>query len=602
MTLANVFRTRGDDLRAYFRATVPERVRVQLGRCLPWLLVLALLAFMDFPALQSHMRLSWSRDYFNDDVRQQIFPFFRYSDSRLFRNDYIADYFLANMPVGYRFLYTVGAWLWDAERLSKLLPYLLLAVVLISVALTTKRLGGVWAAGASLAIALGSSVYLARMTGGLPRSFGFPIVAAAMVALVHARVYALAVVVCVGASLYPAAAVPAGLCLALLLLVWPSADRGPAQKWSFQHRALVVSATAAFSVVLLVPTALGGRKFGQVITPSMQDEFPEIGPGGRYLPEDRAPFSGFFTDALPLLEPSLIGSGEPWSASMQQKLRAAPAPANLEVALTDFLLAVTIGGWLVLASRRSEARRLLLLPVCALAGHLLARYSAPYFYLPQRYVLYTAPLLVSVMVPAALAGWVELWAHRRHELRQAGTLGICLLLLILIGKRGDPRAGLTARASASEPLLQAIGRLPPDALIAGWPGGVADYIPYVARRRMLLTYETHQAFHTGYALEMRRRMRALIDAYFAASLEPVLELRRNFGVTHLMIHLPYLRGRAPAYFLPFREWIRDARRLPGAGSSEMAERLASAAVFRYGDDMVVALDKLADPVGPPTLR
>ena len=44
-----------------------------------------------------------------------------------------------------------------------------------------------------------------------------------------------------------------------------------------------------------------------------------------------------------------------------------------------------------------------------------------------------------------------------------------------------------------------------------------DSVPYVSRRRALVTGETYQAFHDRYTLEMRRRTNAVIDAYFATA-------------------------------------------------------------------------------------
>ncbi len=106
-------------------------------------------------------------------------------------------------------------------------------------------------------------------------------------------------------------------------------------------------------------------------------------------------------------------------------------------------------------------------------------------------------------------------------------------------------------------VLQFISDLPPDAMIAGWYE-MADVIPYVTGKRILLSYETHVAFHENYVLEMRRRMNALINAYFANDIKPIEELRNFFGVTHLLVDKTHYVKNAPNYFQPFKDKIAVA--------------------------------------------
>jgi hypothetical protein len=56
---------------------------------------------------------------------------------------------------------------------------------------------------------------------------------------------------------------------------------------------------------------------------------------------------------------------------------------------------------------------------------------------------------------------------------------------------------------------------------------------------------------------MRRRMTALIDAYFASTSAPLLRLRDEFGVTHLVVDRR-LYYRPPRYFQPFPAEIEAA--------------------------------------------
>ena len=120
---------------------------------------------------------------FNDDARQQIYPFFRYADSSLFPNDYIADYYLDCLPLGFRALYTLSAPLIDPAVSNKIVTYLMLLITVAGLGAAANRLGGKVATWGAMSLALGASLYIDRMGGGLPRAFGFPILACALAAI-----------------------------------------------------------------------------------------------------------------------------------------------------------------------------------------------------------------------------------------------------------------------------------------------------------------------------------------------------------------------------------------------------------------------------------
>jgi hypothetical protein len=107
---------------------------------------------------------------------------------------------------------------------------------------------------------------------------------------------------------------------------------------------------------------------------------------------------------------------------------------------------------------------------------------------------------------------------------------------LLLGGRGTRNAELNIRIPESErPLYEFLSGLPPDVLIAGWPGHAIDNVPYISARRILMSFETHLPFHEAYVRELRRRMTLLTDAYFATDVSPVLRLRDELGVTHLIV-------------------------------------------------------------------
>jgi hypothetical protein len=140
-------------------------------------------------------------------------------------------------------------------------------------------------------------------------------------------------------------------------------------------------------------------------------------------------------------------------------------------------------------------------------------------------------------------------------------------------------------------LYQFLAALPPDALVAGWPADVINNVPYLSHHRALVTFETHQAFHEAFVQEMRRRMRALIDATFAQDAAPLRHLRDAFGVTHLLFDVRHLTQPPTPYFAPFDGWVALAR-VRGVAPAALLRELNDATVFTEGPYLVVDLRKL----------
>lgn len=532
--------------------------RDQVIEVLLWISFTGTLILIFVPALLSHMQRAVDPLIFNDDARQQIHAFYRYSDSALFPHDYIGDYYLASLPLGYRGFYMLAGYFGLATELSKIIPYIELLITVTCLSMTAHAFGGKAGAWVAAALCLGSSLYLERMSGGLPRSFAFPLLAAASAALTYSRYYSLGTLVLLGAAFYPAAAVPIGIALALVLLAFPASSRGGvAASWTFKRRFIFLAAIGGTAVLVLLPNALSSRRFGSVIRPSQVDAFPEAGPDGRYGSDDRPPFASFFETAPHIAAQSILGDGDPWFKSAH----------TWSVTGQHSIMIFALGGWVCLAWKQPNSRRLLMLGVGAIIGHAIAIATAPLFYLPQRYVLYPVPVLTTVMVATGAAGYLTVLRSRVRG-RHALSFGIALAavpLFACVGGRGSRVAGLNVDLRQSKGLYAELASLPKDAMIAGWPSGVVDNIPYVVRRQVLVNFECHQAFHVNYTLEMRRRTEAIIGAYFANSAGPLEALRDKYRVTHLLIDLDHFQGQTPQYFKPFDESIKRAAAQHEAG-------------------------------------
>jgi hypothetical protein len=541
----------------------------------------AALALLYGPFLLAHVRYSADPAWLNDGVLQFVAPF-------LVR-DYVSDYYLAYLFVGYKALYRAAGLVDDPAQLTRILPYGLLLATLAAIWFTAARLGSVIAGAAAVALALSSDVLLDRVVGGSPRSFGFPLLAVLVAAMVAGRPGWLAAGVVAAAAFYPPMAVLGGLTLAVLLLGLPAADRGAAAAWVWPRRLGWLAGTAAVVVLLLVPGLLE-RRFGQALTLADLPTYPEMGPGGRYFQGDRAPFGPVLQEIGEATWLALNGGGPPWWPA----LRGLVLP-RFELAVVA-ALAVTAGGLGLLARRDAAARRLAGFAGAAALAYAIARLVYPWLYLPQRYVQFPVPLLLLIGLPVAAGGWVTLvpGLRDRRWAPTAAAVAVTAAFLLGVGTRGNPANGFTIE-NRTPGLYAFLAALPPGTRVAGWPREHVDGVPFLARQPALVTFKTHEVFHRGYVNEMRRRTRAQVDATFATELAPLIRLRDEWRVTHLIVNRAHYGPHPPWHFKPFDAWTREAWSHGRTTGYETLRQVPAAAVWAEGSLAVLDLRRLPPP-------
>ncbi len=556
-----------------------------------WAAVVLSLVWMYQGGLVKHMTFAADPLVFNDDVRQFVWLYLvDKQDGR--PDDFIYDYRRAAMPVGYSLLYRAAARLGDPRTFSKVLPYLLMLVLLLTTAYTASRLGGGACAWAAMAFVLSSGIFLDRMTGGLPRAFAFPILAGMACALVTGRPKYLAGLTVLGAAFYPIVAALGGTALAVWMCLDPK-DRGEAAKWPARMRWRLVAATGALAFIMVLPTMLAMRRFAPQMRPSDIAAYPEYGPAGRYRGEsDRPPFGSFVKDSMEYFRFAVEGTGYVWSLPVRRW-----GDRN-RYAVRAVMALLFLAGTGLLALRESSVRRLLLLPVVLLPLYVLAKAVAPTLYLPQRYIVYTMPLMAVLLLPAALSALPRYFKELRKKdwAPPATVVSLCVLQFLFLGARGPDRAGFNTWAAGDGEIYVFLERLSPDSVVAGWPGPKEriENVPYLSAKTAFLTLENHEVYYRGYADEMRKRMRALIDAYYATGSGPLLRLREEFGVTHLIVDKRHLTGSPAAYFKPFGAWVTQAylRAQKTRRGFETGRQFKAAHVYEDGTHFVLDLGRL----------
>lgn len=562
--------------------TIPLRTGILL---LAW----TVLAGAYAPALVRHMRKAADPLILHDDARHWVVPFFQYADPDLFPNDYIADYHLVNSPVGHRAVYRLAAVWMDPVAVSRALPFIQFAVFLAALVWCAWKIGGGPGAWATCALTLSGYLFFYRMSGGTARSWAFPLTGLAAVLLVSGRTAWLPLLAFATSLLYAPMAI----------LLWLTACLAEAQRW-FRNRknpgrsrmllsALLLLAAMALSLTILLLSQ--PKDYGSRLGAADIAEYPEWGPQGRYGFDDRPPYLNVFAGIGDAFGRSLQGDSPAWLPAVRNHILAGSVygrPSTLLIAVTGLLGLVTVVGGFLLARRNARVRRLGWLLAASALAYIAARITAPLLYHPHRYVIYTIPVVTLILLPAAVAELTNCFLKWPARLRPVPVMLAAVLVLAFLGGRGGGTDALEIDASAQRELYAAVAALPRNAVVAGWPDGAMDNIPWLTRRSVFLNRESHEVLHRAYADEMRRRMNLFTDAYFAVQPEPLLRLRDEAGVTHLLLERKHFNQNAPTYFEPFNSGIASAHaRMREQGSAALRYE-ATAAVYR--DDAFVLLD------------
>jgi hypothetical protein len=567
---------------------------------------LVLLAVLFGPSLFEHARMSTDYRRTTEDARQHIPPYLRAGSQELFQDDYISGYLASIRPIGYQFFYrTLARWA-DPRAVSTLLLYPALLALCGACAVAAWRLGGPAAGWLAVALALSSALFVERMGGGLPRTFAYPLYAGAVACLVTGRFMPAGVCVVLSAAFYPTVGVSAGVAMAIVLVCLPAVDRAHAAAWTPLRRWTVLGVTAGLSALLLAPSLLVNQRYGPLVfTDQDVQAYPEI--AGRLHPMDRLTYARAVpADLLSFSADTLSNNGKPWSAALRDYLMKGRPPFDPNASrfrrLLAAVLAVTACGLAILAATSAAGRRFLALVLAMLLCAMAARLFRPYLFLPHRHVYLPWPVLLVTGFPAALAEVSRrvVALARGAVPRRAATActllaGACLLLAVG-GTLPDNSAIRPAFRGEQGKVLQAVAALPADSLVAGWPEGVIENIPYLCGRAVLVSRETHLAWHQGYLDQLRARMRRLISVYFSARETDLAQLHEDFGVTHLLVDERHFRNQGPRYFAPFHTWVREAVALAD-GEFAALRHGGDAVVFRSRHYRLIDLQVLARTTG-----
>jgi hypothetical protein len=480
-----------------------------------------------------------SRYRFVDDAQAHLFWTYRFQDPELFPDDIYADYYSSIMaPAGFRALYFFAAQGMDPLLFSKLLPFGLLATIVVYAWRLGRALEPRWG---GLLTALLILEYSGNCRGGLPRSF--------FLALLVPHVYYLATRQFTAASAVLAlqgVIEPIVFCLGFglqgITLLRDTARRRAESLSSrlgrirgplglFLVATLFVGALVASTHILYKP-----RFVGPAFSHAEAVRMPDFRPGGREAFFDPDPVQFYFRSD---------SSGIGWNARLARLLLAVG------------LLIVVLRGRVFLAPPiifDTVAVSLLLFAL----SHLVF----PHLYFPNRYVRYTLPLAAILLIAfhgraaaERVQQWLPewLWPHEGRAWWGASLAGL-LLLVVLTGALRTVLFSSARSNPAAVGLYEFLATLPKASVIGGTVNEL-DAVPLLAHRKIFWHAEFHAPFFKGYYREVQRRRAALLGLEGRHFLG-IDEFCREFDVTHFVFD----RSRALPAVVPERHRLFENTR------------------------------------------
>jgi len=463
----------------------------------------------------------------NDDARQHVFWMHRFVDSTLFPNDFIADYFQAVAPIGYKALYQGLAAIGIAPLLAnKVLPPILL---LITAALS---FGVCWQIFPVPIAAFFASTLLSQnllltddVLSGTPRAFAYPLLLGFLFFWLRRSLLLTVICVALLGVFYPQVMLIACGCLMLNVVRWQHGKLTWANR-SELRLSLISLAVGGGLLVYYATSNIGS--FEPTVTLAQAKTMPEFMKGGRssffsipadfYLANSRA---GLFPRYYRFLQPPLLLLGLAFPFLVRQPHRY-PLVEKLSEGTGHLLrlLITSLGLW-------------------GLAHLMLFR-----LHLPSRYTQYSLRILLAITAGITLAllwdrlqRWGATRSPQRQKLKQLFVGLTCILFLLYplaaIVKESNPAfKGIVQtlpnfQVGKYDKLYQFLAQQPQTGKIASLLEE-ADNIPMFAARSVFVAREYAIPYHLGYYNQFQEKTQALLTAQYSRDREAVQDfIKRN---------------------------------------------------------------------------
>ncbi|OGX19465.1 MAG: hypothetical protein A3K83_01690 [Omnitrophica WOR_2 bacterium RBG_13_44_8b] len=515
-----------------------RRINILIGLTVVLLAIAASVNFQ-FPVFTSKYIVK-------DDVRQHIYWMQQFRDSDLFRNDLLTEYAKSYQPWGFIAVYYLLSFFIDPIVASKIMPIILVVLSSVYIFKLVRHIVNGYTGFLAALILMMTPHYLDRMTGGLPRSFAFPLVIMFLYYLIKRRYLQSSVILVLQSLFYPMIcliSIPTYLCTFIRFennrIFF---DRSVVKK-KFLIYAIVISAFILCAKYALIYNP----SIGTTVSRGQMVGDPAYYESGRYRVLQTAP--------LPKMIAMNVNKGVFLPKILRRYFPKAFAGSGKPSGNAVFFIAVLFVAYETLRKRLVFPPEIFFMFLSSMLMYLISDMMLFKLFLPERYLEYTVPVISLTVYSVAVGQLI----NRFKNAGMKNTFQVALIILVLFHYDIHGRDRFLAdKTDDYKGLYEYLNSLPKDAMIAVHPS-LGNSIPSFAQRKVFINYELSHPFYDKYWAVIKKRTYDFFNAYYAGEALPVLEFCEDNGIDYLVVDKQHFAdaylSKKKIYFEPFNSYV-----------------------------------------------
>jgi hypothetical protein len=390
-----------------------------------------------------------------------------------------------------------------------------------------------------------------RLTCGLPRGWGAPIIAAFFFFAISEMHLAVLLTLAVGCILHPPTTMVVAMAYGMLLCL-RSLSKESRSVYIPRLRGLILLSPAYIVVTYL--SIKMPSDFGAMASLDVARSMPEFDSSGGRFPF--VPLLGYFDEWLRF--------------GFQAFYNKWDRPHGFIALLIPIgVLCVTAGLTLFGFVRKVKIVPLevLLFGISAVMVHELSRIFAFYLYVPNRHLQIPMAFFFIVVFSAGIWKVVCYLCRNQGDGKYVKAfLGIVIVALVVAFGSGD---GLQGKANFNTYKYQK-GRFaewirentPATVLVAGYPT-LVDAVPLFGERRVFINTEMAHPFYRGYYEQIRDRITVSLKAHYAKDLDELYNIVAPLGISYFVFQRDHFYPEAlkkASFFKPYDQLVYSLTR------------------------------------------
>lgn len=495
----------------------------------------------------------------NDDARTLLFPFHLYGSDGGLANSVLAREMLNQNLPALRFLYFVFVKLTNIFWASKIVQAICFLIVFASgLILARSRRFGLAGGILLVFLFLHNSNVVNRIAGGLPRSFGFPILSL-WAASVLANKKWMRWVSCFIASLF----------YQPVMLILLAAEGIFCMRKIISNRFRLTFLWRSVGAYVLLSMVCLSQAFVAFLFVEGTGHLYSLEQAGKNQALSR---EGFLSDleGIPFANPAELFAKHFLSPFRnlpnssfekgEQRVQKFMFLSSVEMSDGAAFLFVVFLMMLFLSRKTPQPGGLTELILASMAIYILSRFFAFYLYFPERYYYFGMTAAGTLLAISAMGQLLpQLKKDCRFTCRNLLAVFFMSVLLATSGGGVFPDNGVTIEGYSRRNLFDFIRTLPGNVHILAHPME-GDDILYWAGRDTMGGYETLHLLHVELWERRKKEIEQVFDAVYSVNPRDFMAYCKKSEITHVLVNKAYyqydFKTRA-LYLEPFRSYARE---------------------------------------------